>query len=146
MIKRGGESPRDWSFDLAPDLSDLDSSHAGGVLHGALERLYESVQAARTHDPATSRTAKLLGEGLPKMAKKVAEEAVEVGIEAVLMRREAVVLESADLLYNLCVLWAASGITPADVTAEISRRERTYGIAEKLPKGAALRELKRNVA
>ena len=81
--------------------------------------------------------AKLLGEGLPKMAKKLAEEAVEVAIDAVRGKRDGVILESADLLYNLCVLWAACGITPADVSAEILRREQTYGIAEKLPKGAA---------
>ena len=119
---------------------------SSAVLHGALERLYDSVLAARDRDPATSRTAKLLREGLPKMAKKLAEEAVEVGIDAVLLRREAVILESADLLYNLCVLWSASDITPADVTTEIIRRERTYGIAEKLPKGAILPDLKRQVA
>lgn len=107
------------------------------ALFGSLERLYASVLAARNGDPATSRTAKLLGEGIPKMAKKLAEEAVEVALDAVLKKRDHVILESADLLYNLCVLWAASDIAPADVTAEIIRREKTYGIAEKLPKGAA---------
>ena len=104
------------------------------LLFGSLERLYASVLAARHGDPALSRTAKLMSEGLPKMAKKLAEEAVEVALDAVLKRRDNVILESADLLYNLCVLWAASDITPANVTAEIIRRERTYGIAEKLPK------------
>ena len=107
-----------------------------GALFGSLERLYASVLAARNGDPATSRTAKLMREGITKMAKKLAEEAVEVALDAVLKRREHVILESADLLYNLCVLWAASDITPTDVTAEIIRREKTYGIAEKLPKGA----------
>lgn len=106
------------------------------LLFGSLERLYASVLAARHGDPAISRTAKLMGEGLPKMAKKLAEEAVEVALDAVLKKRDNVILESADLLYNLCVLWAASDITPANVTAEIIRRERTYGIAEKLPKGS----------
>ena len=114
-----------------------DPSAAGEALFGSLERLYASVLEARGGDPATSRTAKLMREGVPKMAKKLAEEAIEVALDAVLKKRDHVILESADLLYNLCVLWAASGITPADVTAEIIRRERTYGIAEKLPKGAA---------
>ena len=124
----------------APDRQAQGASTAEAeALFGSLERLYASVLAARGGDPATSRTAKLLGEGLPKMAKKLAEEAVEVGLDAVLKKRDHVILESADLLYNLCVLWAASDITPADVTAEIIRREKTYGIAEKLPKGAAAR-------
>jgi hypothetical protein len=44
------------------------------------------------------------------------------------------VRESADLLYNLVVLWAASGIRPSDVWKEMSRREQLFGIAEKLLK------------
>ena len=48
--------------------------------------------------------------------------------------RNAVVRESADLLYNLVVLWAASGVRPADVWKEMDRRERLLGIAEKVPK------------
>ena len=42
--------------------------------------------------------------------------------------------ESADLLYNLTVLWAASGVQPEDVWREMERREHLLGIAEKLPK------------
>jgi phosphoribosyl-ATP pyrophosphohydrolase len=48
-----------------------------------------------------------------------------------------VVRESADLLYNLTVLWAAAGVKPEDVWREMERRERLQGIAEKLPKSAA---------
>jgi len=44
------------------------------------------------------------------------------------------VRESADLLYNLVVLWVASGIHPKDVWAEMAHREKLLGIAEKLPK------------
>lgn len=47
---------------------------------------------------------------------------------------EAVVRESADLLYNLVVLWVHAGIKPDEVWAEMRRRERLLGIAEKLPK------------
>jgi phosphoribosyl-ATP pyrophosphohydrolase len=39
--------------------------------------------------------------------------------------------ESADVLYHLLVLWAASGLTPDDVAAELARREGTSGIDEK---------------
>jgi phosphoribosyl-ATP pyrophosphohydrolase len=47
---------------------------------------------------------------------------------------DAVVRESADLIYNLVVLWVASDVEPKDVWAEMARRERLLGIAEKLPK------------
>jgi phosphoribosyl-ATP pyrophosphohydrolase len=70
------------------------------------------------------------------MAKKLAEEAIEVVIDAVNRKPEAVVRESADLLYNLSVLWASAGVRPADVWREMDRREDLLGIAEKMPKSA----------
>jgi phosphoribosyl-ATP pyrophosphohydrolase len=70
------------------------------------------------------------------MAKKLAEEAIEVVIDAVNGKRDAVVRESADLLYNLTVLWASAGVVPDDVWQEMERREHLLGIAEKLPKSA----------
>ena len=71
---------------------------------------------------------------MPKMAKKLAEEAIEVGLDAVQGNREAVILETADLIYNLVVVLSEAGITPAEVWREMDRREQLYGIAEKLPK------------
>jgi phosphoribosyl-ATP pyrophosphohydrolase len=100
----------------------------------SIDRLYLAVRAAQTADPATSRTARLLRSGRAKMAKKLAEEAVEVVIDAMHGHSDAVVRESADLLYNLVVLWVASGVHPKDVWLEMERRERLLGIAEKLPK------------
>ena len=102
----------------------------------SLERLYLAVLAAKDLDPAVSRTARLFQRGPSKMAKKLAEEAVEVVIDAVSGKPDAVIRESADLLYNLTVLWAACGITPDDVWREMERREDMLGIAEKLPKSA----------
>ena len=99
-----------------------------------LDRLYEAVLAARNGDPVTSRTARLLRSGRAKMAKKLAEEAVEVVIDAMAGNTDAVIRESADLIYNLVVLWVSSGVEPKDVWAEMTRRERLLGIAEKLPK------------
>jgi phosphoribosyl-ATP pyrophosphohydrolase len=100
----------------------------------SLERLYLAVLAAKDLDPATSRTARLFQRGPAKMAKKLAEEAIEVVIDAVNGNSDAVVRESADLLYNLTVLWASAGIRPEDVWREMERREHLQGIAEKLPK------------
>ena len=103
----------------------------------SLERLYQAVIAAKDLDPATSRTARLFQRGPSKMAKKLAEEAIEVVIDAVNGKADAVVRESADLLYNLTVLWASAGVKPEDVWREMGRREEMLGIAEKLPKSAA---------
>jgi len=100
----------------------------------SLDRLYDAVIAARGSDPAKSRTARLLRAGRAKMAKKLAEEAVEVVIDAINGQTEAVVKESADLLYNLVVLWVSVGVHPDEVWAEMKRRERLFGIAEKIPK------------
>jgi len=100
----------------------------------SLERLYLAVLAAKDLDPATSRTARLFQRGPSKMAKKLAEEAIEVVIDAVNGDSEAVIRESADLLYNLTVLWASAGVRPEDVWREMTRREDMLGIAEKLPK------------
>jgi phosphoribosyl-ATP pyrophosphohydrolase len=100
----------------------------------SIERLYEGVIRARQSDPTRSRTARLLRSGRAKMAKKLAEEAVEVVIDAMNGHREAVVKESADLIYNLVVLWVSSGVQPREVWKEMERRERLFGIAEKLTK------------
>ena len=100
----------------------------------SISRLYQAALACRHDDPSTSRTARLLRSGRSKMAKKLAEEAVEVVIDAMHGHSDAVVRESADLLYNLVVLWVASNVHPKDVWAEMERRERLLGIAEKLPK------------
>jgi len=81
----------------------------------SLDRLYAAVQGARAADPATSRTARLFRAGRAKMGKKLAEEAIEVVIDAMHGDSDAVTRESADLLYNLVVLWVASGVHPKDV-------------------------------
>ena len=103
-------------------------------MNDSVARLYEAVIAARNADPAKSRTARLMRAGRAKMAKKLAEEAVEVVIDAMHGQPEAVVRESADLLYNLVVLWVHAGVRPEDVWAEMRRREALFGIAEKVPK------------
>ena len=111
----------------------------------SVDRLYEAVLSAKQADPATSRTARLLRAGRAKMAKKLAEEAVEVVIDAMHGNRDAVVRESADLIYNLVVLWVSAGVRPEDVWAEMKRRERLLGIAEKLPKDFSDIETRRKV-
>jgi phosphoribosyl-ATP pyrophosphohydrolase len=111
----------------------------------SLDRLHAAVLAARDADPASSRTARLLKSGRSKIAKKLAEEAVEVVIDSMHHRTDAVVRESADLLYNLVVLWVAAGIRPLDVWREMARRERLLGIAEKIPKDLFEADARRKV-
>jgi phosphoribosyl-ATP pyrophosphohydrolase len=97
----------------------------------ALERLWRVIQSRRGADPETSYTAKLLARGNAKIAQKLCEEAVEAVIEGVKGDRAALVGESADVFYHLFVLWAALGVSPAEVAGELARREGTSGIAEK---------------
>ncbi|MBS7533075.1 phosphoribosyl-ATP diphosphatase [Ancylobacter sonchi] len=100
----------------------------------SIRRLHESVCAARKGRMASPRTAKLFARGRSFIAKKVAEEAVEVALDGVVGDANGAVRESADLLYNLVVLWVELGIDPDDVWAEMRRREKMLGMAEKLPK------------
>jgi phosphoribosyl-ATP pyrophosphohydrolase len=100
-------------------------------LGAALERLWRVIESRRGADPNTSYTAKLFTRGNAKIAQKLGEEAVEAVIEGVKGDRAALVGESADLIYHLFVLWAALGVSPIDVAAELARREGTSGIAEK---------------
>jgi phosphoribosyl-ATP pyrophosphohydrolase len=97
----------------------------------ALDRLWQVIQSRRGADPQSSYTARLFARGRTKIAQKLGEEAVETVIEGVGENPAALVGESADLLYHLLVLWAAAGVTPAEVAAELARRDGTSGIAEK---------------
>ena len=96
-----------------------------------LDRLFETVASRRSADPAASYTAQLLRQGTEHVAKKLGEEALETALAAVGGRHAGVVSESADLLYHLLVLWAATSVTPAEVWAELARRESTSGLVEK---------------
>ncbi len=96
-----------------------------------LDRLFDVVLSRRSADPATSHSARLLSRGSAKVAQKFGEEAVECVIEAVIGDHDALIAESADVLYHLIVLWVSAGLTPADVWSELSRREGISGVAEK---------------
>src|SRR3954470_18596195 len=97
----------------------------------ALDRLFATIAARQGADPSSSYTAKLLAEGVEKCAKKFGEEATETVIAAISRDKAELAKESADVLYHLAVLWAASGITPDDVYAELASREGQSGLEEK---------------
>ena len=96
-----------------------------------LDRLFTVVESRRNADPTISHSARLLSRGAAKVAQKFGEEAVECLIEAVAGNREALIAESADVLYHLLVLWVSAGVNPADVWAELIHREGISGIDEK---------------
>jgi len=96
-----------------------------------LDNLYKVIAGRKGADPSESYTAKLFSKGPEKITQKVGEEAVETVIAALVKDKDAVVAESADLLYHLMVLWADKGVEPNEVWAELAKREGISGIAEK---------------
>ena len=98
-----------------------------------LEKIIEA--RARSGDP-DSWTAKLLARGMDKAAQKLGEEAVEAVIAAVRGDRQALISESADLLYHWLVVLAIAGVPLADVLAELERCTGRSGLAEKASRGA----------
>ena len=100
-------------------------------LGDALARLWATIEARRGASADTSYTAKLLAAGPAGVARKLGEESLEAVIEAIKGDNAALTRESADLLYHLLVLWAAAGLSPGDIAAELTRREGISGIEEK---------------
>ncbi len=96
-----------------------------------LDELYGVILERKGADPDSSYTAKLFKDGVEAIAGKVGEEAVETVVAALSERPDALAAESADLLYHLLVLWAAKGLKPSEVWAELEARQGTSGLEEK---------------
>ena len=104
-----------------------------------LDQLWQTVEQRRlAGDVASSHSARLMARGTAKVAQKFGEEAVECIIEATIGNRDATVLESADVLYHLMVIWVDAGIRPEEVWAELARRQGISGIAEKAARPAGI--------
>ena len=93
--------------------------------------LWTVIESRRGQDPESSWTANILSKGPEYAAKKFGEEAVEAVIEAVKGDQTRLMSEAADVLYHLLVMLAASGVTLADVEAELARRQSQSGLDEK---------------
>lgn len=100
-------------------------------LSDALEALWETVQARKAAAPEESYTAKLLHKGVEKCAQKLGEEAIETALAAVQGKQGDTAAETADLLYHLCVLLTATGVTPQEVAARLAKRQGLSGLEEK---------------
>ena len=96
-----------------------------------LLRLSQTIAARRSADPATSWVAKLHAQGLPVIARKLGEEAVETVVAALSGTRDELIAEAADTVFHLLVLLDAKDVPLAEVLAELERREGVSGIAEK---------------
>src|ERR1041384_1929573 len=104
---------------------------SGAVSEHVLDRLYAVIDSRKGADPDTSYTARLFSRGRQQIAKKLGEEAVEALIEGIRGDKPKLVGESADVLYHLLTLWAATGVKPPAVWSELARREGLSGLAEK---------------
>lgn len=96
-----------------------------------LTRLEQTIAQRMGASPDVSYVAKLHARGLPVIARKLGEEAVETVIAALSGSEEELVGEAADMLFHLMVLLAEKQVPLASVMAELDRREGTSGLVEK---------------
>jgi len=98
-----------------------------------LARLAAVLQSRRPEnggDPDKSYVARLFSRGPDAILKKIGEEATEVVMAAKDGDRERIVAETADLWFHSMVALAYFGLEPADVLAELERREGLSGLEE----------------
>lgn len=91
---------------------------------GFIRELEQVIRQRHRDMPEGSYTSRLFSRGVPKIAQKVGEEAVETVIEAVAQNRDAMIYEASDLVYHLLVLLEATGCSIADLEKELERRHR----------------------
>ena len=94
-------------------------------------RLEALIASRKGADPQSSYTAKLLGAGPERAAKKFGEEAFETALAAAKNDPEELAAESADLIYHWLVLLSSVNVSLDAVAAKLEAREGTSGIAEK---------------
>lgn len=96
-----------------------------------LVRLGHTLNQRRGGDPERSYVARLFHKGEDAILKKIGEEATETVLAAKDGDRAKIVAETADLWFHTLVMLAHYDLTPADVLAELSRREGLSGLEEK---------------
>lgn len=121
-------------------MSCADDSSVEGAL-ARVAAVIESRKPAHGGDPEKSYVARLLHKGPDAFLKKIGEEATEVVMAAKDVDHG---VDKAKLLYEVADLWFHSMIalahydlSPADVVAELERREGTSGLQEKAQRQAA---------
>lgn len=104
----------------------------------ALEKLAATIKARRGASAEDSYTKRLLDEAPAKPAQKLGEEAVEVVIAALVQDKQALVGETADLLYHLLVVLESRDVTLDDVYDELDRRMETTANGQNNRKAASV--------
>ena len=105
-----------------------------------LQRLAEVIESRRQGDPDKSYVARLFHKGTDAILKKVGEEATETVMAAKDGDRQKIVYEVADLWFHSMIALAQFGLKPADVLAELERREGLSGLEEFAARKAQQRE------
>lgn len=95
-----------------------------------LARLAQVIEQRKAADPDKSYVARLFHKGTDAILKKIGEEATETVMAAKDGDRQKIVYEVADLWFHSVVALSAFGLSPADVLAELERREGLSGLAE----------------
>ncbi len=108
--------------------------------HDVLARLAEVIESRRGGDPDKSYVARLMSKGHDAVLKKIGEEATELVMAAKDGVRERIVAETADLWFHSMLVLSHHGLTPADVLAELQRREGESGLEEFARRKLAARE------
>src|SRR5258708_2382923 len=108
---------------------DLQEMKTG--LYETLERIAATIEERKGGDPEKSYVAKLFASGDDAILKKIGEEATEMVLAAKSGERLQIVHETADLWFHSLIVLARYGLGPADVLAEMHRREGISGIDEK---------------
>ena len=100
-------------------------------LYETLERIAQTIEERKKASPEKSYDAKLLADGEDSVLKKIGEEATETVLAAKSGDRLHLVREVADLWFHCMIVLARHGLGPADVLAEMHRREGISGVDEK---------------
>ncbi len=95
-----------------------------------LQRLAEVIESRRGRSPDESYVARLFSKGTDAILKKIGEEATEAVMAGKDGDRAKIVYEVADLWFHSMVALAHFGLKPADVLAELERREGLSGLEE----------------
>jgi phosphoribosyl-ATP pyrophosphohydrolase/phosphoribosyl-AMP cyclohydrolase len=91
---------------------------------GRLARLEQTIARRATAEPDESWTARLLSQGVKRVAQKVGEEGVETALAGAAGSDEELSSEAADLVYHLCVLLFSRGLGLREVLAVLERRSK----------------------
>jgi phosphoribosyl-ATP pyrophosphohydrolase len=111
-------------------VAKTSSAEAGPGANDTLARLAAVIEQRRAGDPDNSYVARLFSKGSDAILKKIGEEATEVVMACKDGVPHKIVGEVADLWFHCMLALSAHGLTPADVLAELERREGLSGLEE----------------